>query len=323
MSRISKYQEHVRDFLLNKSLIKTLRSDTQKIMLDIVNKSDHYVGILCLTIINYRCKQSNIKMHGYHLASGIEALMIVAQILNNRTYYESVYSANKVSNAISDITNWFYECVAENIKTLDLSNEIDSKTTTSITLNCTRYASRCISKILEFQDKPWIPMKKTDVFCMDFDAESIDNYVNMNRLSKDQTIKNIKNTYGLVCRIAICLGWILGMGDDKNIKELETMADNIGLILKIRDDFINYKRDMRFGKYSYNFVTSHGIKEALILFDEANIAYAENLFSVGVETKTCNEIVKAITEYVNEMIQNISVDIDTEYDDTSLNTLYK
>jgi hypothetical protein len=320
MSRITKYQDHIREFLKNKSFIKNTRETTQKIIVDMLDESDHFPSILCLTIINNRCKQGNIKMHGYHLAAGIETLMMVVKVMGNREYYDSVYSTEQISNMIIDVTNWFYDCLAENIKTLKLSNEdkVDVKTITTIMTKCINYSAKQISKIVEqklFQD--YSRMKKTDIFCIEFDDESIDNYKDMKRLGKETMLDNINNTYGIVCRMAVCLGWLVGMGDDNNLAELETLADNMGMIIKIHDDFKNYKRDMRYGEYCSNYIVTHGIKEALILFDESNIQYAEKSISIGVETKTCNEIVRVITDYINETTDNISLDIETEYDDMS------
>lgn len=323
MSRITKYQEQIREFLTNKSFIKNTRETTQKIIINMLDESDHFPGILCLTIINNRCKQGNIKMHGYHLAAGIEALMMVIKVMDNREYYDSVYSYEETSNMIIDVTNWFYDCLAENIKTLKLSNEdkVDVKIITTVMTKCINYSAKRISKIVEqklFQD--YSRMKKTDIFCIDFEEESIDNYKGMKRLEKDTMIDNINNTYGMICRLAVCLGWLVGMGDDNNLKELETLADNMGMIIKMHDDFKNYKRDMRFGEYCSNYIVTHGIKEALILFDKSNIQYAEKSMKTGVETKTCNEIVRVVADFINEVTDNISIDIETEYDDMSILT---
>lgn len=257
-------------------------------------------------------------MHGYHLAAGIEALMMVVKVMSAREYYDSVYSVDRVSNMITDVTNWFYNCLAENVTTLRLSNEdkVDAKNLTSITTKCINYAAKHISKITEHKIyDQYMKMKKTDIFCIDFDQVSIDNYRQMKRLDINTMISNINSTYGMVCRLAVCLGWLIGIGDEQKLGELESLADNIGMLIKIHDDFKHHKRDMRFGSISSNFVVTHGIKEALILYDDAHIQYLEKSNTVGVETKTCNEIVKCIVDYVSDVTATMSVDIDTEYDD--------
>jgi hypothetical protein len=320
MSRITKYQEYIRDFLKKKSFIKNARPSTRNIIADMSDSSDHFPGILCITIINNRCKQGGIKMHGYHLASGIEALMMVVQIINNREYYDAKYTNPHVSNMITDVISWFNDCLIENIKTLTLSNEdkVDVKAIMSIMTKCINYSAKRISRLLEhksYEDKSITNMKKTDIFCVDFEDDSIDNYKTMKRLDRETMIDNIGGTYGTVCRLAVCLGWLIGMGDDQNIKDLELLADNMAMIIKMYDDFKNYKRDMRHGEFCTNYVVAHGFKEAIILFDEFNIQYAENCVSMGIETKMWNEIVKIITEYIMDATSCISVDVETEYDD--------
>jgi hypothetical protein len=321
MSRITKYQSGIRDFLKNKSFIKNTRQSTRQIIIDMLEESDYFPGILCLTIINNRCKQGGIKMHGYHLASGIEALMMVVKVMNNREYYDSIYSPEEISNMVTDVMNWFYDCLAENINTMRLSNEdkVDVRKLTTIMTKCINYAVKTISKITEqklYQD--YTRMKRTDIFCIDFDEESVENYRTMKRLDQKTMLDNINNTYGMVCRLAVCLGWLIGMGDEQNLQQLETLADHMGTIIKMHDDFKSYKRDMRYGDFCANFIVTHGIKEALILFDDSTISYAEKSVTIGVETKTCNEIVKVITEYINDETQDISVDLDTEFDDMSM-----
>jgi len=322
MSRISKYQEHIRDFLKNKSFIKNVRSSTRKIVVDMLDESDYFPGILCLTIINNRCKQGGLKMHGYHLASGIEALMMVIKVLNNRPYYDSKYTTEETSNMIIDITNWFYDCINENINTMRLSNEdIDIKKYSTIVTKSINYTVKKISQITEskfYNNNSYTRMKKTDLFCLDFDDDTVHNYKKMKRLDEATMLTNIHNTYGMVCRMAVCLGWIIGMGDEQSIDGLESIADSIGLIIKIHDDFKTYKRDMKYGDVCSNFVVTHGVKEALILFDDSSIKYAEQSVSVGVETKTCGEIIKVITDFINEATQDMSVDLDTEFDDISM-----
>lgn len=320
MSRITKYQEQIRDFLKNKSFIKNTRASTKHIIIDMADDSDHFPGVLCLTIINHRCKQDGTKMHGYHIAAGIEAIMMVAKILNNRTYYDSLYTEECTANMITDVISWFYNCLAENIKTLKLSNDdkVDAKTLLNIMIKCTSYTAEKISKIMEQKKyNTYSKMKRTDIFCIDFEEESIDNYRTMKRLDQHTIIKNINDTYGMVCRMAVCLGWLISLGDDCDFKELESLADNMAMIIKMHDDFKNYKRDMRYGDFCTNYIVTHGIKEAMTLFDEAIIEYAEKCVTIGIEIKTCNEIVKVITDYISEATEDMSVDIDTEYDDMS------
>jgi hypothetical protein len=322
MSRISKYQDSIRNFLKNKSFIKNTRPSTRQIMMDMLEEADHFPGILCLAVVGGRCKQSGIKMHGYHLASGIEGLMMVIKILNNRKYYDSKYSIESTSNMIIDATNWFYDCLTENINTMRLSNEdkIDIKKLTGVLTRCINYSVRRISKIIEikeYQSGELERMKRTDIFCVEFDKDSIDNYRSMKRLGQTTMMERIANTYGMICRLAMCLGWMITMGDETDIPKLENLADDISVIIKMYDDFKTYKRDMRYGNICSNFVVTHGIKEALILFDHSSISYAEKTEEYGIETRTCNEIVKVITDFVDAETQDISVDLETEFDDMS------
>jgi hypothetical protein len=147
MSRIIKYQDDIRRFLKSKSFIINTTVPTQKLMFDMIETDDHFPAILCLTILNNQCKKNNINIHGYYMASGVNALMIVARICSCRDHYEKKYGSDVVDNAILEIVNSIYSCITQNINTLSLSK--NGNVSIKMTQLCIEYAIRHIPLITQ------------------------------------------------------------------------------------------------------------------------------------------------------------------------------
>src|SRR5271169_6899008 len=98
MSRISRYQEGILKFLKTKSFINETTETTKNILLELIELSDHIPAILCLTVLNNQCKKYDLKIHGYYLAAGIDALMVVARVCCNRDYFDDKYGQAAIDN---------------------------------------------------------------------------------------------------------------------------------------------------------------------------------------------------------------------------------
>ncbi len=329
MSRISRYQEGISKFLKTKSFINDTSPNTKLILEDLLNLSDHIPAILCLTILNNQCKKNDLKIHGYYLASGIDILMLIAKVCSCRDFFDEKYGQTSVDNMIMEVSSCFYKCITQNIDTLRLSKNgnIGSK----LTQLCIEYAIKLLPQITQKQiyvskEK----MKKTDLFCLEINDESYQQYKKKNKLNKDVIFADIKKRYGSVCKLAICLGWILGQGDEtniakikelcdeKNIAKLEVLGEYIGIFLKIYDDFKYIERDIKMGQISLNYVVNHGIKEAYMELIEAKANFIEGSMILEVDTKTSKEIIDMVVKQIDSIVKDASVDMETQYDDVSV-----
>jgi hypothetical protein len=329
MSRIIRYQEGMSKFLKTKSFINDTSPNTKIILEDLLNLSDHIPAILCLTILNNQCKKNDLKIHGYYLASGIDVLMLIAKVCCCRDYFDEKYGQISIDNMIMEVSSNFYKCITQNIDTLRLSKNgnIGSK----LTQLCIEYAIKLLPQITQKQiivskEK----MKKTDLFCLDIKNESYQQYKKKNKLSRDVIFNDIKKRYGSVCKLAICLGWILGQGDETNVNKirdlsdektvgkLEVLSEHMGIFLKLYDDFRYIDRDMKIGQTSFNYVINLGIKEAYMELIEAKANFIEGSMMLGVDTKTSKEIIDTIIKQIDGIVKDASVDMETQYDDVSV-----
>lgn len=316
MSRINRYQEGILKFMKTKSFINKTSTRTKDILYELIELTDHIPAILCLTILNNLCKKSDFKIHGYYLATGIDVMMLMAKVCNNREYFEDKYGTNSIDNMIVEVNNWFYYCISANIETLRLGK--NGNINHNIPQLCIEYATKYLYLIT--QKSTYISnekMKKTDLLCMKLVNNQINNYKQKNKLNKELLMNEIDMRYGSVCKLSLCLAWIIGQGSDKKLYELEELGKNIGMFLKIYDDFRYLERDILNGKKSLNYVINYGIKEAYIELIESKTNFIEGGIKLGINTKTSKEIIDMVVRDIDNIVKDVSVDLDTQYDDVS------
>ena len=331
ISRIDKYQDGLVKFLKTKSFFAKSESISNKIINDMIINEDHISAILCLTVLNNQCKKNDIKIHGYYLASGIDALMILSKICENKGYYNDKYQSNTIDNMIIEVVCGFYKCITQNIDTIRLSRNgiINAK----LTQLCIEYTTNLIPNVTNgVLINTTQKMKKTDLLAFNINDDLYKKYKQLKMVDKSIIYKNIIDRYGSVCKLAFCLGWLFGQNDDimlskiKKLEEnysiikLEKLAEDISVFLKIYDDFKNIEKDIENSDKSHitlNFVINYGIKEAYIELIEAKTRFIEGSMLLEIETKTIREVIDMIIEEINVIVKDISVDINTQYDDVS------
>lgn len=328
MSRISRYQEGILKFLRTKSFINETTDSTKNILYDLLELSDHIPAILCLTILNNQCKKYDLKIHGYYLASGIDVLMLVAKVCSSRDHFDNKYGQNAVDNMIMEVISSFYKCITQNIDTLRMSKNgvVNSK----LTQLCIEYSTKMMPQITHkssYDSKA--KMKKTDLMCMDLDDKTYIQYKKKNKLERNILLEDIKKRYGSVCKLAMSLGWILGQGDESTFNKIKDLSDIstitkmeklggfMGTFLKLHDDFKYTVRDINLGRFSLNYVINCGIKEAYSELVESKANFIEGSMVLGVETKTSKEIIDMVVRDIDDIVKDISVDMNTQYDDVS------
>lgn len=328
MSRISKYQSEIIDFLQKRSFVNETSETTRRILNELLETMEHIPAILCLTILNNQRKKNNLKIHGYYLATGIDIMMIIAKICSSRDYFNKLYGVIEIDNVIMESTCAFYKCISQNIETVRLSK--NGSVNPKLPQLCIEYATRYLPlitkrEVFKSQEK----MKKTDLFCFKINSESYTEYKKKHRLNKTIILDDANDRYGSVCKLALCLGWMLGQSDDnyisklkdlrdlQDIQNLEKISEQIGLFLKIYDDFKYFERDMDIGDYSLNYIINYGVKEAYSELIEAKTNFIEGTITLAIETKTNREIIDHVIRKINDIVKDVSVDMETQYDDVS------
>lgn len=330
-SKLFKYQNAITKFMKGDNVINKLSDKTKNIFIKEIDNSKHISAILCLTIMNSQIKNNNFKyLHGYYLASAISFIDIISNININKTYYEKLYGKSNLNNSISEIITFLHILILENIETLKsnickVDNMKTDKTIRKITLKCNEYYMKYINIIMNnFDVSSNEKMIKTDVLSLNFSKEQYINYKKKNRVDKNSIDNIILDKKGSVYILSVCLGWLIGCGNDDKLVELEELGKDISILMKIFDDFNNIDRDLIVdNNITLNYVLNHGAKETFINFIDLKTNYIEKAMKLNVDTKTTNEIISLVESQILDCVKDISIDLNSKYDDVSSLSLNK
>lgn len=315
MSRISRYQGSISKFLITKSCFaKTIKDN--KIFDDIMNTTDHLAPVILLTVLNNQYKKKNFKTHhGYYMASGIDVLMTVANIFDNETYYKTKFGVKPINDFISEMPFYVFKCLSQNIETLEsLVNKDDIIKMYHQAIN---QLQNKISKIVQRNELTGTTaVKKTDIVKFHFSNKQLiqTKYKKLKKIDRDILIAHVDQKYGLVCQIAFIMGWLLGMGDEKMLTNLERLGTHMGLMFKISNDFNTLERDITHSdKVSYNLIVNYGIHECFSLFMESKIKLLNGCLSMNIFSNTMKEIVDHIEKQFDNCLKNTDIELNSVY----------
>ena len=314
MSRISRYQDSVDKFFKTKSCIKSLSEENQNLIRLLNDEYSHINSIILLTTLNSQCKRYNLKLHGYYIASGIDILWLIVKINDVIGYYNKLYGTSQISDLTNELILMVNYTLSQNI---DSYYGIDPSRVLKIYQSCMNYLNtnifNCV-KASNFSSSKHI--KKTEITTYKFsNDETLDKYRTLYLIPSDVLQQYIDQKYGTVCSLALVLGWLLGMGDEKQVSELEKTGKYLGNILKIAYDFKNIERDILHstGKICKNTVVNWGVKDCFNKFVENKARFIENLLKLGIYTTTIKEIVDIIEKDIDNCINNTDITLNNDF----------
>lgn len=315
MSRIVRYQESISRFLKTKSCFSKTIKDSKSYD-DIINTTNHLTPIVLLTILNNQYKKKNFKTHhGYYMASGIDILMTVANICDNELYYKTKFGIKAVNDFVSEMPFLVFYCLSQNIETLETIIDKD-KIIKMYHQSLTQLQSK-ISKIIQRPELIGVSsMKKTDIIKFHFSNKQLiqTKYKKLKKIDRDILINYVDQKYGFVCQTAFTMGWLLGLGDEKMIPNLERLGTHLGLMFKIANDFTFLERDIEYSdKVSYNLIVNYGIHECFSLFMESKIKLLNGCLSMNIFTSTMKEIVDHIERQFDVCLKNTDIELNSVY----------
>jgi len=313
MSRISRYQESVLKTVTTKSsfcdLIKI--SDTE-----FIDVGDHEASIALLTILNSQNKKLNMKLHhGYYMGSGIDLLMLYNKINDNRVYYVEKYGEKIIKNIQNQTPIHVYECLHQNIETLE--NFLDKDKILKVHRKISTYVKQKLTEITTHYDITGTShMHKTDIINFKFTNpnEMLEKYKKLKLVDKDILIDHINKTYGATCQCAFVVGWLLGLGDQKMINNLEKLGLHMGIIIKLADDFVNLERDIKYSdKKSMNMLVNYGVYHSFDLFSDSKTKLIEGTLTMGIYNTTIKEVIDFIEKKFDMCLNNTDLGVESKY----------
>lgn len=321
MSRISRYQDSMGRFIKQKSCLTQLNPDIKNKIDILVNECDHVVGILLLTVMNSQGKKMNITGHGYHIASGIEMMMYVANIMCNKEYYENKLGKDCVNEIICRMPSIVNICLSNNIESIQGNYNNTSYTKL---IKVIHYLTRSINSkmhklIIEekFSENDMQEnITKTDITKYKFaDVVKAKNKIKkLRRIKKEKLEEYVQDRYGFICQLAFVNGWLLGGGDDKTVPHMEKLGTHFANILKVVQDFANLEIDLEHAKgHTKNIIINNGFQISFEMFIENKQKFIEGCIKQGIYTNTVKEIIDLLEYKLDAVIDKSSPDLKSHY----------
>lgn len=316
MSRIAKYQESV-----NKQLKKVVIGKNDIDNIDIITQHlslcDHLTSILLLTVLNNRSKKKNLKINGYPMACGIDLMMMICSMTDNKNHYEENIGKERYKNVISELTIMIYKSLSENIESIKYVNSKDYESTNKTIISSLNYLNKKIydiTKIEEFVSNKKI--SKNEISTINFGDKDLikSKLLKLCKIDRVNLEKYVEKKYGYIAQCALVMGWLLGGGDEKMIDSLEKIGLNFGYILKICYDFKNIEFDIKnSNKVSTNLLINLGIHDTFGLFMEKKSKFIEGCLVLDIYTTTTKEMLDLLEMHINECVEKSNLDLKSTY----------
>lgn len=313
MNRITKYKESIIKFIKTKGNPNgNLTSES----LDIVTDNNQIPSIILLTILNGQVKKKKMKSyHAYYMAFGISLMYSMAVVYDNLNFYEKKHNKNDIQNFLLQIPTLTSESLSQNIQTL--SSNVDKTTILKIYHRISSYISKKmldLSKYEKLNGNEYV--KKTDIIKYHFDNKDIidTKYKKLKKIDKDILIGYVERKYGSVCQCAFVAGWLLGLGDEKMVNNLERLGIYFSIILKLARDFENLEKDINNSEnVSYNLIINYGIYECFSMFDNNKIKFIEGCLTLDIFSPTIKEIIDFVEKCFDEHLQKTDLELKSIY----------
>jgi len=326
--KFNKYQLSLKKFIIGQSVLANYSLKDQ--IIRITNNNECILPITLLTIMSGQRRQNQLKqIHGYDMATGIELLMVLIdllefkkkiftfpKILTSDPKYNSLFQNNTIDILQYSLTSLINLSL---IKNLDLLRpHTHSNNMTDMFLVCSEQINDKLNKIISSILTLEIPdnlknLSRTDLKTFHFPENySFDDLLTIKRLPKDFLLKFITDTFGNACKLTLILGWILGGCQKDLLGNLDRIGYHFGIILKLAYDFSNIIEDMQTGiqnKLSFSYVINFGLQDAFELFDDSRCKFIEGILTIGITSSTIKELVDILANKVYTILDNTSPNI--------------
>lgn len=325
MSRIQKYNESLQRFIKDKSCLFEDQSnknlELSNYIYNQIQNNDLIFSILLLTVLNNQNKKNKIAMQGYYLASSIEFMNIllnviekkqdVVNLFNDQNTYMKLYSnliiyVNKSLQqnleSIKNVYNIQHQSFIGNILTsLNLYNDtfLTLNQFSDFQLNITN--KNCHNSIIQWYLKD--------------NEELINKFKTFKQVKKESLHDYIEKRYVILCELAISVALIIGGGYQiKDNSKIKRLSKYFAMMYKMAKDFENLDDDIKNNEnHTTNYILNFGLQEAYEVFLNNKQKFIEESMVEEIYTTTIKEIIDVIEINVDMIIDQTSPDLKSSY----------
>lgn len=313
MNRVSRYRTSIKKFIDSRSCISSLNhTPLENVLKDSISGSDFIFPILLLTILNSQNKENNVSFQGYYAATAIELLRIMMNIVNDPDEYNKEIN-KKLALNLALLAN---KSISQNIdvikRHLSASKVIESQSFLINLVAENMGINGGVSDVLITSDTKI----KNDVKHYYYkDKIKLMSKIKTLKIIDEQSLHDlIENRICKLSQLSIITAWILGCGNKDKINDLYKVGKYFGYMYTIANDFKNIDKDVMDAKeITNNYIINCGFQNAFEVFMDNKNRLIESLITLDIYTGTIKEIISLLESYVDNIVQNTSPDMSSEY----------
>lgn len=320
MSRLIRYKESLSKFINDKStILKSLpEENVVPYVAQKIKESDFLLAILFLTTMNSQNKKNKVAMQGYYIASAIEILQILLHLIEHKDEFTEKYhdkTYNKITNYLI-ITSQKMVCMnLESIKRF-LAPDIAG----NVFLSVISYYSDVISydtilgeHEIELTDNA--PHQDLLRWYIKEDVDLQIHFSELKQVNRESLTKYINNKVGTLCELAVCLGWLIGCGEEKDLNKVKKVSKYFTMFYALAKDFSKIEEDIRNSqnRICLNYVVNFGLQDSYELFMYNKEKFIEETMMVDIYTNTVKEIVDQVEAKVDQIIDETEPDLKSHW----------
>jgi hypothetical protein len=314
MSRLCRYKESLQQFINKRSCIfdknKIQNPNIESIIYNKIKDCDLFLPIMLLTIMNNQNKKNSKSIQGYYAATSMQILFVLIDVMENKDDYDKDLYKDLTEYLITSSSYSLYQ----NLETVkdNFSGDIAS----DILINSLKIFHDNVSNLNMLSRNNFEILNQSP--CDDVknwyikDDESLTNHFDkLKVISKKSYKEYINKKIESLCQTTFQIGWLIGCGNQKEIKKIKKVATSFCYIYKLSIDFANLENDIRNTKneVSTNFVVNFGLQNSYEIFMEHKHKFIEGAMTLNLFTSTIKEILNHIETSVDEVIEETSPDL--------------
>lgn len=324
MSKVSRYQSSIRNFIKNKSNLSPTLADSKynKLLEELIINNDQYGSVLILSIMNINNKKRKPSIQGYNAAAGMEFLFMVLRIYRNYQFYENKLDKKSMMQLTLKLTTNWINSIKDNldrtklhIKEKNIIGNIENKIN-EILCEDLDIITKTDTVNLKYQNKD--AYKRSDIprLYLSRNQEMVQKFAKL-KLVDDQCMNNfMEKTSGEIGKIISKLSWLLSAGEDKKLEKIEEIGYHFGIFYQLALDFENLKKDFeKIGdeNMTFNYIINTGFQKAYEKYMKHKERFIYLSIQSGINSSTVKELVEAIDNKTDDTIENTSPDLRSSY----------
>ncbi len=319
MSRLSRYRESLTRFIRNKSgLSKTAESGgVDSLAYDYIKSSDLILPILVLTIMNNQNKKKKVTLHGYHAAACIAFCQTILTVVEDKSNFVKQYGIDHYHKLITHLIVSANRSLSENIQSI--RHHIKATESIDVFLNSMEILNERLTYVKLLSNiEPTLtsrrPLSEIQKWIITNSPEMTEKVKSIKVIERKCFRKYMENHIGSLCELTFALGWLTGCGGVDSLDSITKASEYFATMYKISLDFSRIQTDIAAANnYSFNFVINYGFQKSYELFMESKEKFIKEAMTTDIYTATVKEIHNYVEHRVDELLENTTPDLKSNY----------